>query len=241
MTALVSYFLKKDDFLPPIQGQLFEYVLASNGVFVRAQRPGFEASIPVTRMDPMDDIRGLKPHGLDVALTHKVPVKILKDMLEIASTQNYGEENGFVVSNALEVLFYLYLNENGWDMMMPEQEQTSFSCKPKGVYQPPLLELHSHHGMKARFSETDNADENGLRIYSVIGDLYKHPTILTRVSIYGHMCVIPSNYVYEMPEHLLDASYSSPMHHHYELERSEVRDCLEELYGNDDVCHPTDL
>ena len=68
-----------------------------------------------------------------------------------------------------------------------------------------LIEVHSHHNMAAFFSGTDDREERaGFRIYSVIGNLARKPTILTRVGIYGHFWQIPSSWVYNLPSGISD-------------------------------------
>ena len=40
--------------------------------------------------------------------------------------------------------------------------------------------------MRAYFSDTDNRDETGFRIYGVMGEIFSNPQIRMRVGIYGH-------------------------------------------------------
>jgi len=53
-----KYILAETDSLPPIEPtSMYEFVIAGNGVFVRARRRELEALIPVSRCE----IRGLRP------------------------------------------------------------------------------------------------------------------------------------------------------------------------------------
>ncbi len=70
-----------------------------------------------------------------------------------------------------------------------------------------LLEIHSHGTMPAFFSVTDDKEENGLRIYAVIGNLDQRPaTISVRVSVYGHRALIPYQYVFEKSPEVVDVN-----------------------------------
>ena len=79
----------------------------------------------------------------------------------------------------------------GWDgdayrLVMPPQSGTGSSLS----YQPPngvIAEFHSHGSHRAFFSATDDGDEQGFRIYGVVGRLHDPlPELTLRVGIYGH-------------------------------------------------------
>ena len=75
-------------------------------------------------------------------------------------------------------------------------------------YADTLLELHSHHLMAAFFSATDTADEQGFRLYGVVGHLdsadQHAPEIRIRVGIYGHFWDIPASTVLSLPSCITD-------------------------------------
>lgn len=50
-----------------------------------------------------------------------------------------------------------------------------------------VVELHSHSGMGAFFSHTDDLDEQGFAIYGVVGELDRLiPDVILRVGVYGY-------------------------------------------------------
>ncbi|MBI4284525.1 MAG: Mov34/MPN/PAD-1 family protein, partial [Chloroflexi bacterium] len=50
-----------------------------------------------------------------------------------------------------------------------------------------VVDIHSHAGMSAFFSSTDNRDEQGLRLYMVVGRLDTlAPEREMRVGVYGY-------------------------------------------------------
>lgn len=50
--------------------------------------------------------------------------------------------------------------------------------------------------MPAYFSQTDNADEQGARLYAVIGRLDSEPEIRLRVGVYGYWQALPLTAVF---------------------------------------------
>jgi len=211
---IVSHIFAKTTELGPIsEGDLYQYVVAANGVFLRAERPGLKAMIWVASTSA--PIRGLVVLTSYVHLTeNRVPVRITARMVEMAYHMQ-----------GREILFYLEpvpvrwieadthtamvssRPENPWRLRVPEQIATPASVKPvnPGDGAEALIELHSHHGMGAFFSSMDSRDETGFRIYAVLGNLDSTPMINVRVGIYGNFCGIPADMVFELPVGLVDA------------------------------------
>ena len=189
----VNYHFAKDTDLPQISNGLYEYVIGSNGVFVRAKRPGLEATIWTAAVNqPIRGLKELKPY----LRINKVPAYLTARMVEMAYR-----------ANGIEILFYLGLEGEKWRLNVPDQVQSGAAviAKDSFSWKDTLIEVHSHHNMKSFFSKTDDQEESaGFRIYSVIGNLGSRPTILTRVGIYGHFQKIPSSWVYDLPAGLVD-------------------------------------
>ena len=59
-----------------------------------------------------------------------------------------------------------------------------------------ICDLHSHGNMRAFFSLTDNADEQGARLYAVIGKLDSEPEMRLRVGVYGYWHPLPLTAVF---------------------------------------------
>jgi hypothetical protein len=59
--------------------------------------------------------------------------------------------------------------------------------------------------MQARFSSLDDQDEQGFRIYAVLGCLSSKPVMRVRVGMYGHRRDIPANWVFDLPPGIGDA------------------------------------
>ena len=194
----VDYKVATDPTLPPIASRMKEYWLAGNGVFVRAERSGLSALIPVA----ICTIPGLADFALDVKLQYPlVPTDIVNAMLSAA--QAVGKK---------EILFYLSFAQGRWQLDIPSQLATPLSVKPLvaslgSAYETALIEVHSHHSMTAQFSVVDDLEESGkFRLFAVLGEIFNSPTINVRVGIYNHFWQIPACWVFEMPHDLTDFS-----------------------------------
>jgi PRTRC genetic system protein A len=191
----VRYVTAQSERLPPIDAQMFEYVLAGNGVFKRGKRVGLEAMVQIARCQ----ISGLAPIQPNFRLNYpKVPEQLLKEML-VRSQQAHPNE----------ILFHLYWESGQWQLNIPPQTSTPTSVQPLGEglgvsYQKALIEVHSHHNMSAEFSTTDDGEETGFRIFGVLGTIFSQPTIRVRVGLYGNFWHIPAEWVFQIPHQILD-------------------------------------
>lgn len=181
-----------DSSLPEIPACLHAYILAGNGVFLNAKRPGLEVLIPVT----VTRIAGLPPLRPYVTLSQRVPKCLLHHALKLSLNQLPNE-----------ILFW-FNSKDYWTMQVPEQ----FTC-PSGVFPlesldemgtSALVDLHSHGLLPPFFSRVDNQDEKGFRIYAVLGEVDKAPSIRVRVGVYSHYFNIPASTVFELPDEIKD-------------------------------------
>jgi PRTRC genetic system protein A len=189
--------------LPPCGSHLCEYITAANGVFVRAQRPGLEAMLPVC-LSYQAEIRGLaqvEPYlRLDAGL-------ITAGVISQALT--WMEE-----SVPFELLTWIKA-DGYYSPVRPAQSTTTSRCRPVDPFDPQgqnaLLDFHSHGLHKPFFSTEDNRDEkNGFRLFAVAGG-FPTPSILARVGIYGHFWSIPPKWIMELPVGLLAIEEGVPV------------------------------
>jgi PRTRC genetic system protein A len=199
---LVDYVAATELPLPPINAAMYEYVMASNGVFVRGQRTGLRVMLPVMT-GPPTPLRGLVPVEPFVQLDHpRVPAELVDEMLDAALAAKDDAQD------PVEALFHLSWDANGARLAMPSQERGVAFVRPIGQtpsYETAVVEVHSHHGMTARFSSTDDADEVGFRVYAVLGEIFTRPTLRVRVGLYGHYWEIPATWVFQLPHRVTDA------------------------------------
>ena len=202
---LVGHLLMEEPTLPTIPWP-WGYVVAQNGVFVWARREGLEALIPMAECH----IRGLYPVEPYVRVSHPpVDTSLVAEMLR-RSREARTSTGAF-----LEILFYLRWERTlGWQLTVPAQEQEALHVRPlldeagQALHADTLIEVHSHQRMRAFFSTTDNKDEQGFRIYGVIGRVDNQrdfPTEMRfRVGVYGHFWEIPASQVLSMPSCVKD-------------------------------------
>ena len=197
------------DFTQPTIGQLYDYLFAANGIFLRARRPGLNVCFQIGDCE----LRGLatiEPFQRNFTRP-RVPAAFVQKMLEmsIATCVDAGQST--------EALFYLIWNEeeNRWRLDKPAQEANGGSVRPLedgegSSYQLALIEVHSHHQMLAFFSGDDDADEQGFRIYAVIGEIFSEPKIRVRLGCFGHFHELRADTVFELPETITDNYEEEP-------------------------------
>lgn len=201
----VTHIFATETELPAIPPGLYQYVVAANGVFVRARRPGLEAMIPVATL--FERVRGLA----EVEPYVHIPQRVYSHMIEHLLLDAWRKRPN-------EALYYCRLDadlvngtrNNAWEYYLPAQTQAPGSVHPTNPYASgtdTLMEVHSHHDMSAYFSPTDTRDESGcFRLFAVVGMLNsKHPEIRVRVGIYGHFWEIPARTIFDLPAYAKDA------------------------------------
>ena len=132
------------------------YLWAGNGIFRLVKRTEFNATIAHSLVTTPGLVELSSSFEL---LVPKVPQDKIKSIIELI--EQYPD---------LEQLFYLYWRGTAWEVIRPEQECTPTSCICLEQHpEPAAIEIHSHGAMGAFFSATDNREENGCRISTVIG------------------------------------------------------------------------
>lgn len=189
----MSYFitghkvLHEGESVGSLDGLLYKYLYGANGIFLTAENKIFNTTIPITTIkNPAQYVRGLEVIQPNIRLPKRVPSSLLAKMVY------YSRQ-----AIPKEVLFYLRYALNEWALIIPDQKTGHAFAIPSNdsLYIP--IEVHSHNTMPAIFSTTDNRDENGLRIYGVLGRVDRQVVDLRlRISIYGHYSVLPYQLVF---------------------------------------------
>ena len=193
MLKLVQHLVVREDgALPEIPDCLYAYLMAGNGVFLKAKRAGLDILMPVSEIR-IADLPTLTPY---VKLSPRVPNDLLFEALELAQQ-----------SLPNEILFWFNL-ERRWRMDVPPQFARPSCVVPLDKTDiwgtSALIDLHSHGALSPFFSPTDDKDEQGFRIYAVIGEVDRLPRIRVRVGVYDHYFDIPASKVFEMPNDIVD-------------------------------------
>ncbi len=163
----------------------YDYVFAGNGVFVQAEGNHLSGRATVAEAC----IRGLPDLHPVLELKHgRIPAPLLDLAAGIMMAQSEREVYVGIGWRDWSARYKLYL---------PEQEGTpgrvQYACG-----QDIVLDLHSHPGMRARFSGTDDRDEQSLRLYGVVG--WEHggrSEIALRLGVYGYWCPLELHDVFQ--------------------------------------------
>jgi PRTRC genetic system protein A len=196
MLSLIQYMVVQEDgSLPEIPDCLYAYIVAGNGVFKYAKRDGLEVLIQISSAF-IAGLPNLKPFA---KIVQRVPAEMMAQVLQVCRE-----------SFPLERLFW-FNYEQSWRMEAPEQFCNATSVSPVDLHDEKgtkaLIDLHSHADMAPFFSQTDNRDEQGFRLYAVIGRVKTKPQLCVRVGVYGDYWSIPAATVFEMPEGIQDCFY----------------------------------
>lgn len=187
---------------PPIKALGFEYVFAGNGIFVRAEDTRMEAMV-------------LQTPARVGGLVHLEPYARLKGEC-ITAMWLHAIVGSMRRHLPNECVVQIFQQHDKWRASMPVQSATPTSVQyvdnPLSV-----VDIHSHATMNPFWSDTDDADELGLRFYVVIGNLDQAlPTVRARVGVYGLHMDVPLSTIFA------DYDLGCPVRDLYETEDIDV-------------------
>ena len=182
----VGYLVNLKDGLAGVQGIGFDYVLGSGGLYVQSESANLTARALVAPCE----VRGLASVTEKVELVHgPIPARLFEVGLR-----------WFQDDPTTERFFAVRWDGRSYRLVVPEQEGTATRL----IYTPPagvVAEFHSHGHSRAFFSKTDDGDEQGFRVYGVVGRLDTDlPELSLRVGIYGHFAPADWPQVFDGPQ-----------------------------------------
>ena len=182
----VGYLVNHPGGLAGVQGIGYDYVLGSEGVYVQSRSAHLVARVPVAP----GPVRGLAPVAEKLQLTHgPIPAQLFE--LGLGWFQDAPDT---------ERLFAVRWDGRAYRLVVPPQAGTATRL----AYLPPagvVAEFHSHGSSRAFFSATDDRDEQGFRIYGVVGRLdAPRPELSLRVGVYGHFAPVDWSQVFDGPQ-----------------------------------------
>ena len=181
----MGYLVNHPSGLSGFHGVGYDYVLGSGGLYVQSESAQLTARVLVAPCV----VRGLAPVSEKLELAHgPIPAHVfelgLSWMLAAPDTERF---------------FAVRWDGDAYRLVVPPQEGTGSSLS----YQPPTgvaAEFHSHGGHRAFFSATDDGDEQGFRVYGVVGRLdTPAPELTLRLGIYGHFAPLHWSRVFHGP------------------------------------------
>lgn len=173
----VGYLTKYPDRLVGERGAYYDYVLASNGLFIETEGKLLAARVPVAECE----VRGLAP-------------------LEPKMVLRYGKVSKYFFDLALNTMLTTPDKERyaavtfsgGYHIYVPPQEGSGAGVQ-YDTGDNVLLDLHTHPKMPARFSFKDNEDETGLKLYAVIGTLGSYSQVKPEMTYDEQMACLQAN------------------------------------------------
>lgn len=170
--------------LPALGDLVYQFVLAGNGLYIRAEDSRLRALIPVCDDVTLHGLADVEPYA--ELQCERVPEPFLWSVWQSARRHLPNE-----------VLFQFTRTDRGWYCAIPESKNRigGIEFQDDGDS---VIDLHSHGAMMPFFSETDNEDEQGLRFYVVVGQVETEvPTMRCRVGVYGHTWEIAASTIFE--------------------------------------------
>lgn len=177
----VGYLINTSEGPAGEPGLFYDYVLAGNGLYVRASSPQLRATVSVAPAT----VRGLAPLEEMIELPKgKIPARLYELALSVFAASPTKER-------------YLAVAwEDGYKIRDPVQEGHGTGVTYE-VIPGTVLDIHSHGTMHAWFSGQDNTDEQALRLYMVVGRLDTLiPEFDLRVGVYGYFASLWFNEVF---------------------------------------------
>ena len=181
----VGYLVNHPAGLSGTQGIGSDYVLGAGGLYVQSESAHLTARVLVAPAE----VRGLAPVSEKLDLAHgPIPAHMFQLGLD-----------WLLAAPGTERFFAVRWDGDTYRLVVPLQEGTGSSL----TYQPPqgvIAEFHSHGRHSAFFSATDDRDEQGFRIYGVVGRLDNPvPELTLRLGIYGHFAPLHWSQVFDGP------------------------------------------
>ena len=193
-------------YIPSQNGQIYEMRRNAIGTFIA----------PASKIAELDIVRA----GFHMNLP-RLPAAKLAEI--VAFFRRVCAEH----HSHMEALVNVYWDhaEQKYLLHVPKQHATAVSVEtdladcPDGNRYLHVMEVHSHNMMAARFSKTDDEDEQATRLYMVIGRLDRYyPEIRCRFACGGQHVEIPAEQICERTEVPFSTAWLTAVHavHHKE-------------------------
>lgn len=198
-TEFIGHRIAKERW-EPIDAILYEYVLAGNGVMLRAQRDEFSVSVPLSGRE----IKGLPEVFVGIKWHRpRIPTRVWDEILAHARINCNASE-------FREDLYLIYWDKSSecWQWRPASRTRTWASTIADDTipeYAEACIELHTHPPGALNFSRADDADESGkFRIFGILIDVHDKPKIRFRCGVYDHLIPIPFSWIGRLPHGMVD-------------------------------------
>lgn len=194
--ALVRHHVARADAPLPEARPGIDWIYAANGLFKRGTGPDISLQARICPIDAaVPGLAQLLPYTVRwSSWPWRVPGELLPALLKDA--QRAGSDGP--ISRPIEKQ-YFFVERDGPRLVAPRGQvgtagSLRYTMPASGAL---LIDVHSHHAMRAYFSATDDRDDQGLSVSAVIGTIYTRPEIVVRLNIHGHHCPVPATVVFD--------------------------------------------
>lgn len=201
LPVFVGHKIASTDDTNDVTAALYEYLMAGNGLFIRAKRSEFAVCLPVcgrTIRDLPSAQTGIfwrKPK-----ISRSVWQQILSDARFKSDFESFKED-----------VYVVFWHENSaewrWSAISRERQRAStIADDTREEYGKACLELHTHPPGAIHFSRADDRDETDkFRIFGILIDVHSAaPKIRFRCGVYDFFAQIPAKWIGEMPDEFID-------------------------------------
>lgn len=195
LSSLVRHAVATDAPTPGLAG--ITWLWAANGIFKRGVDSTLDLTIRVGDAAETPGLIRLLPCVSFRPWPQRLPGSFLTPLLTDARRACQRHENGNGSALLPAEKYYAIVYRDGLRLVAPKQDASAAHIRyqmPSGAI---LCDIHSHHGMQAYFSATDNQDDTGLSVSCVVGTIYTQPTILCRLNVYGHRQIVPAKMIFD--------------------------------------------
>lgn len=164
-------------------GLAYDYIMDGNGLWIEANGPLMSACVLVAAAK----IRGLPSYAARLELRHgKIPQRLWELALSV------------ILASPEKERYVGILWHEGYQLYVPEQAGDGGRVEYL-TGADVLVEFHSHPGsIGSAFSPIDDRDEQGFKIYGVVGELNERmPVVALRLGIYGYWMPIAWGDIFE--------------------------------------------
>jgi PRTRC genetic system protein A len=167
----------------------FEYLLAGNGLFIRAKRREFSVCLALWR----GVVKNL-PIAASGIVWHKpqIPAAVWQEILDTARRASFPDD-------FKEDVFIVFWSESDgeWKWFKVSRERSwarTIADDTLKEYGDACIELHTHPLGAVHFSRADDADETGkFRLFGILTDVHTTmPKIRFRCGVYEYFVQIPA-------------------------------------------------
>ena len=178
-----GYLLNTREGLAGEPGLFYDYIMAQNGLFIRARNRHLEAAVNIAPVE----VRGLAPLERSLKLPGgRIPRGLYDLALSVMAADPWHER------------YLAVTRDDGYHLRMPAQEPEGDEVRYERLPNT-LVDIHSHALMGAFFSKKDNEDEQGFGLYMVVGKVDKPmPEIKLRVGVYGYFASLTVSEVFDV-------------------------------------------